>query len=119
MKILTFFGIGLLGIGIFVSGCDDKSHHTDALSAKVGYSPCWVYLNRQAIGEISSDLDSIFNVDSQGLSGVMGTLKQVTKEWIILEVEVFNTSIGKGQTTLWIPRNVVLYVRTDFNKTVQ
>jgi len=119
MKTLTVFGIVLLGISIFTSGCDDKSDHTDALSAKIGYSSCWVYLNRQAIGEISSGLDSTFHVDSQGLIGVMGTLKQVTKEWIVLEVEVFNTSIGKGQMTLWIPRNVVLCVRTDFNKTIQ
>ncbi len=116
MKLLVVFGIALLGISIFVSGCDDKPYHADALSTKIGYSPCWVYFNRQAIGEISSGLDSTFNVDSQGLIGVMGTLKQVTKEWIVLEVEVFNTSIGKGQMTLWIPRNVVLYVRTDFKK---
>jgi hypothetical protein len=116
MKTLTVFWIVLLGISVFMSGCDDKSHHTDALSAKIGYFPCCVYFNHQAIGEISSGLDSTFIVDSQGLISVMGTLKQVTKEWIVLEVKVVNTSV---EMTLWIPRNVVLCVRTDLNKTTQ
>jgi hypothetical protein len=114
MKTSAFFAIVLLGISVFILGCDDKPDHTDALSAKIGYSPCWVYLNRQAVGEVSSDLYSMIHVDSHGLIGVMGTLKQVTKEWIVLEVELIGKPDGmEGKMILWIPRDVVLFVRTD------
>jgi hypothetical protein len=114
MKTLTTFLIVLLGISVLMSGCDNKSNHTDALSAKINYSPCWVYLNRQALGGNSSYEIPGIGFDSYG--AIDGTLKQVTKEWIVLEHEVIET---KMKMTLWIPRNVILCVRTDLKKIVQ
>lgn len=123
MKTSTTLWIMLLGISVLMSGCDKKFHHTDALNAKIN-SKCEVFFNRQAIGEIemSGGLYSQILRDSQGLYFTAGTLKQVTKEWIVIERSC--SPLRRGDTpntlidermTLWIPRNVVLCVRTDFD----
>jgi len=115
MKTLIHFLV-ILGIMGFISGCKEKSEHVDALSEKIGYSSCLVYLNQQAFGKISSG--TTFNVNDQGLISAMGTLKQVTKEWIVLEQEV-DISGTEGKMSLWIPREVIICVRTDLNKSNQ
>lgn len=112
MKTLTTVWIVLLGISVLMSGCDDESHHTDALSAKIN-SHCIVYLNRQVLGESPREAVMPFLYAGGGGIGISGTLKQVTKEWIVLEGK-YEEMTPSMSTNLWIPRNVVLCVRTDF-----
>jgi hypothetical protein len=109
-KIVLLCGI-LAAITVSVVGCKKDQDQPDVLNEKVN-SNCTVYFSRAALGGTSTN---IVPVETNSINGAQvslsGKLIKVTPEWIVLEYHPNNNL--KMKRNAWIPRGVVLWVRTE------
>ena len=110
MKKTIFLCCIIVVITVCVVGCKDRSQK-DVLSEKVN-SNCTVYFSRAALGGTSSNIVPVTTDNINGAKiSLSGKLIKVTPEWIVLEYYLDNNL--KMKRNAWIPRGVVLFVRTD------
>jgi hypothetical protein len=89
----------LIAIAISTASCRHRPQQ-DALSEKINMK-CAIYFNRVA------------DASSSGVTtGLSGKLVKVTSEWIVIDAVESNVKEAHG-SLLWVPRNAVLYIKTE------
>jgi hypothetical protein len=79
-------------VAVFFSGCDDEDEN---VPTRLAGKQCAVLFRADALGAIT-------NTNFTAQTGIVGTYRRATEDWVIIE---------KDDGEFWIPKSVILVVQ--------